>query len=176
MSCWRRTGRGYGHRGFNCCKRVCARALRHLSQTACSRRRSPGVQTGIRLLLRERDLFPDLPGPLKQTLSPGERTVGAVQNFQPSRRKAEEPEGIRHPQRLQRLIAGMEGVLGDSDWQISYLDDAHGIDALGKTGRGTLEHYGLLGDAEGSVEGDSLGHVEGASLGVVLRERGERRP
>ncbi len=28
---------------------------------------------------------------------------------------------------VQRLIAGMEGVLGDSEWQISYLDDAHGI-------------------------------------------------
>lgn len=28
---------------------------------------------------------------------------------------------------VQRLIAGMEGVLGDSDWRISYLDDAHGI-------------------------------------------------
>lgn len=28
---------------------------------------------------------------------------------------------------VQRLIAGMEGVLGDSAWQISYLDDAHGI-------------------------------------------------
>jgi predicted polyphosphate/ATP-dependent NAD kinase len=28
---------------------------------------------------------------------------------------------------VQRVIAGMEGVLGDSDWQLSYLDDAHGI-------------------------------------------------
>jgi predicted polyphosphate/ATP-dependent NAD kinase len=28
---------------------------------------------------------------------------------------------------VQRIIAGLEGVLGDSDWQICYLDDAHGI-------------------------------------------------
>ncbi len=28
---------------------------------------------------------------------------------------------------VQRLIAGMEGVLGDSDWRLYYLDDAHGI-------------------------------------------------
>lgn len=28
---------------------------------------------------------------------------------------------------VQRLIAGMEGVLGDSDWRLCYLDDAHGI-------------------------------------------------
>ncbi len=28
---------------------------------------------------------------------------------------------------VQRLLAGMDGVLGNSDWRLSYLDDAHGI-------------------------------------------------
>ncbi len=47
------------------------------------------------------------------------------------------------------------------------VDDSHGHGVMGKTGRGTHEHYGMVGESDGATERRSDEGVDGAGLGTV---------
>src|SRR3990170_7842570 len=49
------------------------------------------------------------------------------------------------------------------------VDDSHGVGVLGETGRGTVEHYGLLGEVD--VITGTLGKIGGAPAGERLPQR-----